>query len=450
MPIAVRKRSWEEHVTPRTGLQYSFDDLDILCSRGIAYNGRKSGAEDSKSGRRERCASLPECCHGDFCTDRVLFTHAQANTVDVDENANHQDPSHSLSVESGTETLVHHSDNKSPDGSSPDGRSGSSSPRPAEPERTGPRDAQTSGDGLPPAETPGEEVDTGDDGSCSEDESERSDDTVRSPFEEGLVMATGSSGDSSDEGPTHPTSVECEKERAAIRIDPCPGDTVDAKPTEALGNVSKNDAIPCEASGQAEALPHCATKLSPSADNESEKTVMEECNNPNSESDMITDMLLSEVMHVPDTPGECKAANLNISMINEEPSSDTVDAKTTEHDKPEVRVDVVNEGCCVEEAGCSKAREESNNTISKVDASEVPCSTKNTETEAELNDQKAEDGAVKLRKRKGTDLATVNGGDAFHAQKVIPHMIYSALTASTPVAVSGVKPKTGSSRMVNL
>uniref|UniRef100_A0A673KUQ2 Uncharacterized LOC107749227 n=1 Tax=Sinocyclocheilus rhinocerous TaxID=307959 RepID=A0A673KUQ2_9TELE len=49
MPVAIRKRSWEDHVTPRTGLQYSYDDLDLVCCH-VRY-------------QRSRCASMPECSH---------------------------------------------------------------------------------------------------------------------------------------------------------------------------------------------------------------------------------------------------------------------------------------------------------------------------------------------------------------------------------------------------
>ncbi|XP_058653274.1 rho GTPase-activating protein 7 isoform X2 [Onychostoma macrolepis] len=49
MPVAIRKRNWEDHVTPRTGLQYSYDDLDLVCCH-VRY-------------QRGRCASMPECGH---------------------------------------------------------------------------------------------------------------------------------------------------------------------------------------------------------------------------------------------------------------------------------------------------------------------------------------------------------------------------------------------------
>ncbi|XP_026123507.1 rho GTPase-activating protein 7-like isoform X1 [Carassius auratus] len=49
MPVAVRKKSWEDHVTPRIGLQYSYDDLDLVCCH-VHY-------------QHSRCASMPECSH---------------------------------------------------------------------------------------------------------------------------------------------------------------------------------------------------------------------------------------------------------------------------------------------------------------------------------------------------------------------------------------------------
>ncbi|CAL8332557.1 unnamed protein product [Lota lota] len=59
MPVAMRKRSWEEHVTHRSGLQYSFDDLDLVCCRSAGHG----PGDGSKHGRQVRCASMPECRH---------------------------------------------------------------------------------------------------------------------------------------------------------------------------------------------------------------------------------------------------------------------------------------------------------------------------------------------------------------------------------------------------
>lgn len=57
MPVAIRKRDWEDDVTPRSGLKYSYDDLDLVCCRAIVV-----GRENPFRGRsRIRCASMPEC-----------------------------------------------------------------------------------------------------------------------------------------------------------------------------------------------------------------------------------------------------------------------------------------------------------------------------------------------------------------------------------------------------
>ncbi|XP_037328700.2 rho GTPase-activating protein 7 isoform X2 [Pungitius pungitius] len=63
MPVAIRKRSWQEHVTLVSGLQYSYDDLDLVCRHGVDSEGPRVGSGASKQGRRARCASMPEGCH---------------------------------------------------------------------------------------------------------------------------------------------------------------------------------------------------------------------------------------------------------------------------------------------------------------------------------------------------------------------------------------------------
>lgn len=76
MPVAIRKRSWEEHVTHASGLQYSYDDLDLVCCHGVDGEGPWMGAGASKQGRRMRCASMPEGCH-------QLPTEELVQTVEV-------------------------------------------------------------------------------------------------------------------------------------------------------------------------------------------------------------------------------------------------------------------------------------------------------------------------------------------------------------------------------
>ncbi|RXM99970.1 Rho GTPase-activating protein 7 [Acipenser ruthenus] len=115
MPVANRKKSWEEHVTHRNGLQYSFDDLDIICCHGIVSDDLKSIMENndlSKSGRRERCASLPECCHESLVVG-FPFRQLGGNTKEVDENANHEGNEHFLSLVASTETMVQVPDDNS-------------------------------------------------------------------------------------------------------------------------------------------------------------------------------------------------------------------------------------------------------------------------------------------------------------------------------------------------
>lgn len=58
MPVALRTRSWEDHVTPRSRKRYSYDDLDLVCCHaGVGDSGSPTGRR-----RRVRCASMPECC----------------------------------------------------------------------------------------------------------------------------------------------------------------------------------------------------------------------------------------------------------------------------------------------------------------------------------------------------------------------------------------------------
>lgn len=60
MPVVIRKGSWEDHVTRASGLQYSYDDLDLVCCHGVGSGRPWMGAGASKPGQRIRCASMPE------------------------------------------------------------------------------------------------------------------------------------------------------------------------------------------------------------------------------------------------------------------------------------------------------------------------------------------------------------------------------------------------------
>lgn len=50
-------------MTHPSGLQYSYDDLDLVCCHGVEGDGQWMGSGSSKPGRRARCASMPEGCH---------------------------------------------------------------------------------------------------------------------------------------------------------------------------------------------------------------------------------------------------------------------------------------------------------------------------------------------------------------------------------------------------
>uniref|UniRef100_A0A667WND2 Rho GTPase-activating protein 7 n=1 Tax=Myripristis murdjan TaxID=586833 RepID=A0A667WND2_9TELE len=86
MPVAIRKRSWEDHVTHRSGLQYSYDDLDLVCCHGVDSEGPWIGTGGSKQGRRARCASMPECCHQPPTDDLAQALEATASAVDNECN----------------------------------------------------------------------------------------------------------------------------------------------------------------------------------------------------------------------------------------------------------------------------------------------------------------------------------------------------------------------------
>lgn len=58
MPVALRARCWEDHVTPHSRKQYSYDDLDLVCCHAVV----KGSSFPTGQKRQERCASMPECC----------------------------------------------------------------------------------------------------------------------------------------------------------------------------------------------------------------------------------------------------------------------------------------------------------------------------------------------------------------------------------------------------
>ncbi|XP_038854994.1 uncharacterized protein LOC120052246 [Salvelinus namaycush] len=109
MLVVIRKRSWEDHVTHRSGLQYSYDDLDLVCCHGVSGDGPRLASEGSKQGRRERCASMPECCHRprpDGLNNGSGHKLEFVTSVNVEDNGDHSEPGHVMSAGDFDSTVV--------------------------------------------------------------------------------------------------------------------------------------------------------------------------------------------------------------------------------------------------------------------------------------------------------------------------------------------------------
>ncbi|NXX47049.1 RHG07 protein, partial [Tricholaema leucomelas] len=107
MSVAIRKKSWEEHVSQWMGLALEALQRNAACRHGLPAEGLQTAMEQqaaSSAGRKEKCASFPECCYGGElrgCPAEQLGTAAK----ELDENDNHGDEEDFL--EASTETLVH-------------------------------------------------------------------------------------------------------------------------------------------------------------------------------------------------------------------------------------------------------------------------------------------------------------------------------------------------------
>ncbi|NXM71048.1 RHG07 protein, partial [Serilophus lunatus] len=110
MSLAIRKKSWEEHVTQWMGLALESVEYNTACRHGLVADNLQTSMEKDEIlsvGRNEKCASFPECCYSGELTG---LSEKQLGNVskEVDENDNHEDEEHFL--EASTETLVHVSD----------------------------------------------------------------------------------------------------------------------------------------------------------------------------------------------------------------------------------------------------------------------------------------------------------------------------------------------------
>ncbi|PKK30738.1 rho GTPase-activating protein 7-like [Columba livia] len=110
MSLAIRKKSWEEHVTQWMGLALESAEYNTACRHGLLADNLQTSMEKDEVlsvDRKEKCASFPECC---YSGEPIGFPAKQLGNVskEVDENDNHEDDEHFL--EASTETLVHASD----------------------------------------------------------------------------------------------------------------------------------------------------------------------------------------------------------------------------------------------------------------------------------------------------------------------------------------------------
>ncbi|KFU93274.1 Rho GTPase-activating protein 7, partial [Chaetura pelagica] len=110
MSLAIRKKSWEEHVTQWMGLALEPAEYNTACLHGLLADNLQTSMEKDEIlsvDRKEKCASFPECC---YSGELIGFPAKQLGNVskEVDENDNHEDEEHFL--EASTETLVHVSD----------------------------------------------------------------------------------------------------------------------------------------------------------------------------------------------------------------------------------------------------------------------------------------------------------------------------------------------------
>ncbi|GAB1293106.1 Rho GTPase-activating protein 7 [Apodemus speciosus] len=112
MSVAIRKRSWEEHVTQQTEQPFDSDEYDIACHHGLASDSLEVRMEKDATlnvDHKEKCASLPDRSCGSETRDfpgRPMGHISQ----ELDESDSQEGEEQFLSLEASTETLVHISD----------------------------------------------------------------------------------------------------------------------------------------------------------------------------------------------------------------------------------------------------------------------------------------------------------------------------------------------------
>ncbi|XP_055969831.1 rho GTPase-activating protein 7 isoform X1 [Sorex fumeus] len=112
MSVAIRKRSWEEHVTQWMGQPFNSDDNNIACHHGLVTDSLQASMEKDATlnvEHKEKCASLPDCCHGYELRDSSGRPMGHISR-EMEENYGPESEDQFLSLEASTETLVHISD----------------------------------------------------------------------------------------------------------------------------------------------------------------------------------------------------------------------------------------------------------------------------------------------------------------------------------------------------
>ncbi|XP_072806462.1 rho GTPase-activating protein 7 isoform X8 [Vicugna pacos] len=112
MSVAIRKRSWEEHVTQWMGQPFNSNECNTACHHGLVADSLQASMEKDATlnvDRKERCVSLPDCCHESELRD-IPGRPMGHISKEVDEDDSHEGEDQFLSLEASTETLVHVSD----------------------------------------------------------------------------------------------------------------------------------------------------------------------------------------------------------------------------------------------------------------------------------------------------------------------------------------------------
>lgn len=112
MSVAIRKRSWEEHVTQWMGQPFNSNECNTACHHGLVADSLQASMEKDATlnvDRKERCVSLPDCCHESELRD-IPGRPMGHVSKEVHEDDSHEGEDQFLSLEASTETLVHVSD----------------------------------------------------------------------------------------------------------------------------------------------------------------------------------------------------------------------------------------------------------------------------------------------------------------------------------------------------